>query len=253
MIGNRIIELDTVDSTNNYANRIFGSGAFEDGVVINARQQLAGRGQQDHGWTGEAGKNLTLTVCLRPRFLAPDRQFQLNKAIALGVLDFIRSYMLPAHLISHAGTHIKWPNDIYLGYSKIGGILIENKIMGPILESSIAGIGVNINQTTFPPDIPNPVSLVQLLGHETDLKDALFCLCRFLDRRYSELRKGEPGKPDPEFDENLMGFDQWRNFMIDGLQTEGRIRGVDSFGRLLIEFLTGEIRPFSHREVEYIL
>ncbi|MCX6305680.1 MAG: biotin--[acetyl-CoA-carboxylase] ligase, partial [Bacteroidetes bacterium] len=240
MIGKKIVELDYVDSTNAYANRLISTGESDDGIVIWAYEQSAGRGQMDHTWISEAGKNLTFSICLRPHFLAPDRQFQLNKAIALGVLDFIRSFRFPGPQSRQPFAHIKWPNDIYVDEEKIGGILIENKIMGSVLDTSIIGIGININQTRFAPDIPNPVSLIHILRHETVLKDALSSLCSLLNKRYMELNQPDPGNLDKEFDQNLMGFDEWRNFLCDGTLLEGKIKGVDEMGRLCVEDRSGE-------------
>lgn len=259
MIGNTIIELSSVDSTNNYAGMAFSKNDFEDGTIIWAHKQFAGRGQHDHSWNSEAGKNLTFTVCLKPGFLAPDRQFQLNKAIALSILDFLRSFPHPASHIPQPASRIpppasliKWPNDIYLGDQKIGGILIENKIMGSSFEACFAGIGININQTRFAPDIPNPVSLIHILRHEVVLKDALESLCCFLDSRYQELRQGEQDRMDNEYDQNLMGIDQWRTFIRQGDKMEGRIKGVDISGRLMIETANGKIIRFQHGEINLI-
>jgi BirA family transcriptional regulator, biotin operon repressor / biotin---[acetyl-CoA-carboxylase] ligase len=253
MIGKTIIELDRVDSTNVYASKVFTTPEYQDGTVIWAHEQFAGRGQHDHTWLSEAGKNLTFTVCLKPRFLAPDRQFQLNKAVSLAVLDFIQSFPAAGPGKIQDRPTIKWPNDIYIGDRKMGGILIENKIMGSILETSFVGIGLNINQTRFAPDLPNPVSLIHILRNETVLKDALIALCSFLNSRYLELSQTDQVHADMEFGQNLLGFGQWRIFLCDGTQIEGKIKGVDNSGRLLVENQKGEILYFSHKEIEYLL
>ena len=253
MIGKTVLELERVDSTNAFANRVFATTKFEDGTVIWAHEQFAGRGQHDHIWESEAGKNLTLTVCLQPRFLSPDRQFRLNKAIALGALDFIRSLAFPEPRIANPESLIKWPNDIYVGNRKIGGILIENRIMGSTLAASFIGIGLNLNQTLFSPDLQNPVSLIHLVGHETVLKDALGALCGVLSKRYAELKQKAEVGLNLEFDQNLLGFDQWRYFLHNEAQMEGRILGVDSSGRLKVETRDTGIHYFSHKEIAYIL
>jgi BirA family transcriptional regulator, biotin operon repressor / biotin---[acetyl-CoA-carboxylase] ligase len=253
MIGRTIIELDRVDSTNNYASQLFSTGEFEDGTVVLAHEQFSGRGQHKHSWSSEAGKNLTLTVCLRPRFLAPGRQFHLNKAIALGVLDFIRSFPEIVSDQHYRASAIKWPNDLYVGNRKIAGILIENRIMGSFLETSFVGIGININQTIFASDIPNPVSLIHILGHETDLKAVLISLCGFLEIRYRQLWEVNNDTTDQDFDQNLLGFKEWREFATGGTRIRGKIDAVDETGRLLVEFPTGEIKGFSHKEIEYLI
>jgi BirA family biotin operon repressor/biotin-[acetyl-CoA-carboxylase] ligase len=253
MIGKTTIELDRVDSTNAYASQVFATTGFEDGTVIRAHEQYAGRGQHDHTWLSETGKNLTFTVCLKPHFLAPDRQFQLNKAICMAILDFIRSFPVPDHVTKQDISRIKWPNDIYVGNQKIAGILIENKIMGSALETTFAGIGLNINQTRFAPDLPNPVSLIHILHHETILQDAMTRLCGFLDKRYLDIRQTNQFRLDLEYDRNLVGFNMWRNFISDGILLEGKVKGVDSSGRLLLEYRTGEIRCFMHQEIAYVI
>jgi BirA family transcriptional regulator, biotin operon repressor / biotin---[acetyl-CoA-carboxylase] ligase len=256
MIGKTIIEPGRVDSTNNLANQLLAKGPVEEGVVIRADEQFAGRGQQGHNWESEAGKNLTFSVILKPSFLAPDRQFLLNKLVSLAVVDYIEAASRishPASRIPHPQISIKWPNDIYAGDRKIAGILIENKIMGSSLETCIAGIGININQTRFSPDIPNPVSLSQIIHAETELKAALKAVCRFLDLRYTALRQGGPATPDLEYDQRLLGYELWRKFIHSRDQFEGKIKGVDELGRLVIETRTGKILGFNHREIEFIL
>ncbi|HPS51835.1 MAG TPA: biotin--[acetyl-CoA-carboxylase] ligase [Bacteroidales bacterium] len=247
MIGNTLIELDRVDSTNEYANRMLNRDDLDDGVVIWAYDQYSGKGQQQHAWQSEAGKNLTLTVILKPWFLSPDRQFQLNKAITLGVVDFIRKSL------GKIPVSIKWPNDIYLGSQKVGGILIENRILGNRLEYALVGIGLNINQITFDGALPNPISMIHHLRHEMKLREALHSLLISLDLRYRKLVQDESADLDEEFNQNLFGFGQWRRFSKGNEPFEGRIRGVDECGRLCIETGDGEILCFHHKEVEYIL
>ncbi len=266
MIGKKIVELESIDSTNAYANKLLLRNPLEDGVVIWAHEQFAGRGQHDHIWVSETGKNLTFTVIFRPVFLPPDRQFLLNKVVALAVIDFIGTSMANVSAVSpvraespgssgiiNPSVSIKWPNDIYVGDLKIGGILIEHKIMGNRLETSLAGIGVNINQTHFTPDIPNPGSLIQFLHRETLLKDSLLMVCRYLDLRYNKLKESGPESLDFDFNQHLLGFGKWRKFTCLEDTLEGKIRGVNSLGQLLIETQTGEILEFNHREIEYIL
>ncbi len=249
MIGKSILELSRVDSTNAYANRLLSQGDLDEGTVIWAHDQFAGRGQHDNHWISEAGKNLTFTVVLKPTFLAPDLQFLLNKAVALGVVDFIRNSIGP---ISSPEVSIKWPNDIYIHGKKVGGILIEHKIMGSALVTSLAGIGVNINQTDFASHLPNPVSLIHMLREEMELRDALQELCGFIDQRYVTLQKYGSANLDLDYHHCLLGFDQWRYFSCSGERMEGKITGVDNIGRLLVETRSDELRHFNHKEIEYV-
>jgi len=250
LIGNKIFEFDRVDSTNTVADQIFQQRDPADGEVVWAHDQYAGRGQHDHTWVSEPGKNLSFTVILRPRFLPPHRQFMLNKAVALAVADFVAGALQKG---PHPPVSVKWPNDIYVGESKIGGILIENKIMGSKLDTSLVGIGINVNQRVFPPEIPNPTSLVSFLKQETDVREMLTWVCRHLESRYAALQEPGKGNLDEAYDSRLLGFEQWRNYTLQGRISRGKIKGVNLTGQLLIETVTGTTLSFDHGEVGFIL
>jgi len=245
MIGKTIIELESVDSTNTYADNILQKSDLEEGTIIWAFEQFAGRGLNENKWESEPGKNLTFSVILHPDFLSPEKQFQLNKAISLGVLDFMNSLM--------PGLTIKWPNDIYVGNRKIAGILIENRILGARIITSIAGIGININQTYYAREIPNPVSLIQILRGEMALKEALTKVCKFLDYRYVQLKSESHTLIDHDYHQWLMGCNEWRLFKKMGEIFEGKIEGVDIFGHLLIINRKGTLLSFNPKEIEFLL
>ena len=261
MIGNHIIELDSVDSTNAYADHLLETTEPPDGTIVVAREQFAGRGQAGNSWNSEAGKNLTCSVLLYPQFLPADRQFLLNKVISLSVLDFVHAALQDHRMAFRTGQQrpeipvvaIKWPNDIYVGNKKAGGILIAHKIMGDRLKASIVGIGININQTLFPSGLPNPVSLAQLTGKEYDLMESRSALCRYLDLRYLALSRFGPANLDDAYHRHLMGMGVWGKYLLQGNETEGLIKGVDDLGRLLVEDRSGDVSVYMHREIEYIL
>ena len=125
---------------------------------IYAGYQTAGRGQTGNGWESEEGKNLLCSILLPAR----KNLFELNIIVSVAV----------QRLLGEAFT-IKWPNDIYWQDKKVAGILIENAIIGNEVRYSIAGIGLNVNQTAWHSDAPNPVSLAQITGHEYELDDLM--------------------------------------------------------------------------------
>ena len=126
--------------------------------------QTAGRGQTGNGWESEEGKNLLCSILLPPRA----NLFELNVITSVAVHRMINCQLS----ILNSQLTIKWPNDIYWGDKKLAGILIENAIIGNEVKYSIAGIGLNVNQTEWKSDAPNPVSLKQITGKEYDI-DAL--------------------------------------------------------------------------------
>ena len=122
---------------------------------IYAGYQTAGRGQTGNGWESEEGKNLLCSI-----LLPPDKNlYFLNIAVGVALLRVIGEDFT-----------IKWPNDIYWQDKKAAGILVENAIIGNEIRYSIAGIGLNVNQTTFVSDAPNPISLKQIRGQEYDIE-----------------------------------------------------------------------------------
>ncbi len=156
-IGQHIIELDSVDSTNSYLkNLLSNSKPLPDGTVIMADHQYAGRGQSNNEWQTEYGKNLTFSIYLKPNFLTLNHQFNLNKAISLGINDCLRT-------IIGEGCKIKWPNDIYYENQKLGGVLIENITSGSNIKASIIGISLNVNQITFSENLNNATSISKIL------------------------------------------------------------------------------------------
>jgi BirA family biotin operon repressor/biotin-[acetyl-CoA-carboxylase] ligase len=243
----RIIELDRIDSTNSYAANLLNSEKVDEGTVIWAHTQTAGKGQGENRWISQPGKNLTFSMILYPSFLPIESQFMLNKSVSLAVLDFVHT-MLP-----QGSCKIKWPNDIYSGFSKLGGILINNTISGSSFDTSIIGIGININQTQFNPALPNPISIKKLCSKETDIDHALITLTGKLDQRYDQLRNGDFSSHDHEYRNNLLCINEERKFKKENGVFYGFIRDVDPFGRLIIETPDKKQLTFSHKEVELLL
>jgi BirA family biotin operon repressor/biotin-[acetyl-CoA-carboxylase] ligase len=243
-IGQHLIGLDKVTSTNDYAADLLKRSAVIEGTVILAHEQTAGKGQGNNTWESENGKNLTFTVILHPTFLNPEHQFSLNKAISLAIIDYLD------HILKNTAIKIKWPNDIYVDNKKLGGILINNIISGNNFETSIAGIGLNINQTVFNKNIPNPISLKQILKNDLNLQEQLKSLCKCLEYRYSTLKEKHFSTLDNGYKKSLLGYKEWRLYQTGVAQIEGQITGVDEFGRLQINTRENLLLTFSHGEIE---
>jgi len=240
-----ILKFNTLSSTNTYAEEILASGQPPEGTVIVADMQTNGQGAGHNTWESEAGKNLLATIILYPDFLPADKQFLLNKCISLAVLKCIKYF---AH---DNDTSIKWPNDIYVGNKKIGGILIKNTISGQALQNCIVGIGLNINQEYFDKLLPNPVSLLQIIGHETNLDEILAVLYGFVEEEYVKLATGKMDVLDSEYLQNLKFYNQPAKFKAGRFTLEGVICGVSEFGKLKVN-VEGKIREFDLKEIEFL-
>ena len=158
-----IIWYDTLESTNSEARRHISD--VDKMSVTAAVCQTAGRGQGDHSWTSDAGANLTFSVTLKPRDLAARDALMLTQATTHAISRYLA--------LKGITTRIKWPNDVYVGEHKICGILIENILSGKDIAASIIGIGLNVNQVSFPADLPNPISIAALTGRSYDIRAEL--------------------------------------------------------------------------------
>ena len=147
-IGTYIERIDQLESTNNYAASLLLTKRLPDGSIIVTNSQIGGRGQGSNKWESEPDRNLTFSIILYPDFVEITKQFEISKAISLGVADFLQSHV--------NDVSIKWPNDIYIRKAKVAGILLEYSIRRSRISSCIVGIGLNINQIKFLSDAPNP-------------------------------------------------------------------------------------------------
>ncbi|HMI59907.1 MAG TPA: biotin--[acetyl-CoA-carboxylase] ligase, partial [Puia sp.] len=180
-IGHAFIELQSVDSTNNYAMAQATEGRAVHGALFFAHEQWAGKGQRGRFWTSTPGENIVLSAVLEPLALQPSQAFSLSVCVALACHDLFSRYAGPE------STSIKWPNDLYWNDRKAGGILIENHFQGDRWPLAIAGIGININQVEFPASARNPVSLRQITGRTFRAAELARELGSCLDQRYSAL------------------------------------------------------------------
>jgi len=245
IIGSEIIFLKRAVSTNTTASEYIKSGKAREGLVIHAAYQSAGKGQQGNRWESEEGRNLLFSVILFPTMVNPEDQFIISGVISLGIIDFLKT-IIP-------GCKIKWPNDIYAVDDKIAGILIENSITGSTLTSSVAGIGLNINQEVFPDRIPNPVSLKVITGVDHDTSGCLKGLLKCLDQRYKKVITGKRDQIMNDYTESLYRFNEWHEFRSGEGIFSGRILSVGNSGLLMVENKRGRIREFAFKEIEFIL
>jgi BirA family biotin operon repressor/biotin-[acetyl-CoA-carboxylase] ligase len=246
-IGQNLIRLDSIPSTNSYASRLLDDDIPPEGTIIWANNQEQGKGQQGAKWESEPGKNLTFSIILYPRFLKPTEQFLLNEAISIGICEFIRN-------ISQKDAFIKWSNDILVDNHKIAGILIENSLRGDKINSTIVGIGININQTIFSKDSGNPISLKQLTGKDFDLMDCLKSVCSYIEVHYLELQNlHKRATLDSKYLELLWNYNQKVRYFEGEIEKTGTIIGITPEGKLKIRDEEGILHTYNNKEVRFVL
>ena len=244
-IGHAFIELESVDSTNNYAMGRATAGEARHGTLFFAYDQWAGKGQRGRTWTSTPGENIVLSAVLEPVAFHPSQAFALSVCVALACYDLF------SPLAGPESTSIKWPNDLYWNDRKAGGILIENHFQGDRWPLAIAGIGININQVLFPLAARNPVSLRQITGRTFSAVELARGLGTCLDRRYTALSAGEGAAQLEEYNTRLYRRGQTVRLKKDSAVFETVVSGVSAQGLLLTRDVLE--RRFAFGEVEWVI
>lgn len=242
--GRDFTRLPVTGSTNSYLAELARERLLSEGSLVVAGEQIAGRGQGGTSWVSEKDKNLLASFLFYPNFLSPNELFKLSKFFSLGIASAIEK--LTGEII-----YIKWPNDIYFKYKKLGGILIENTMSGGNIASSICGIGLNVNQDRFPEHLPNPVSLKQITGHSFDLDEVKNVVCNEVESKYLLLKTGQQNQIADLYLRKLYLFNKWSLYTDKDGQFTGRIIGVELSGRLVIEREDGKINSYDLKEVKF--
>lgn len=234
-IGEQVIELVSVESTNKTAAELIALSKAPHGTVILAQEQTAGRGQRGRNWHSTPGLDLTLSIVLEPSSLGAEDQFSLSKLAALAVYDVV-------HSIIPQRTMIKWPNDILVDRRKVAGILIECDLAGERVRHAIVGVGININSTHLPEELA-ATSLYVGSGYEQDRKTVLESLLAAFRERYAQWGSARLAL-DQDYAAALWARGRWAEMMLNGLPVTVRPLDVDRLGRLLVEHEEGQVAAY---------
>lgn len=220
-------------------------GRFSHGDAVIAVNQTAGRGQRGRVWNSTPGENLTFSVVLEPVFLPASRQFLLSEVFALAVAETLEEFGVRAS--------IKWTNDVYTGDRKICGMLIEHDLRGGNLSRTVAGIGINVNQTEFPEWVPNPASIALETGVKHDTMEVFAVFSHKLEPYYKALEGGGEAAIAAAYHERLYRLGKPHRYFIPGRgEVMGTILGVGAGGELKVE-IEGRTEEFLFKEIEFII
>lgn len=260
-IGRPFIELQSIDSTNKYAMGLVqgnqlpeGQYEAQHGMSIFTQEQTAGKGQRGKNWVSQNGANIALSILLNPYPLRIQDQFKLSVCVAVSVYEFFSKY---------AGdeTKIKWPNDLFWRDRKAGGILIENVVgssefrvqsqESAVWKWAVVGIGININQTIFSADLPNPVSLKQITGKNFEPVGMAKEFCSVLEKNYQLLMADKFEHLFSYYQIHLYKKDEKVKLKKNNRVFETTIKGVSETGQLITHHSIEE--RFKFGEVEWML
>ncbi len=247
-VGKNVIYLPTCHSTNTLASQMIQNEVVADGTIVITSNQTAGRGQRGNNWEALPGQNITTSFILKPTFLTATEQFNLNIAVSLAVYEFLSPLIIRGRVIETL--KVKWPNDIYVGDKKLGGILIENTLSGSQIAYSIIGIGLNINQLEFG---ENRATSLRFFNPQTefDIEKLVENLAESLEKHYLELRNGYVNRQKERYLQTLYRYQEPHYFEKDDVRFLGTIIGVAKDGHLAIE-VDGVVEYFEFKGVRFI-
>ena len=236
---------EKLDSTNAYLQRMQSEYDIRKWVV-SADEQTAGKGMGSNSWESEVGKNLTFSLAVDMSFLPAERQFLLSEAVPLGIIEVLDTFF-PAEKLS-----IKWPNDIYYENRKLAGILINSTIKANIMDVSIIGIGLNVNQMQFQDWPTHPISMRQITGKDYNLRPLLEQIAESIYNKVTIL-KTEPIDIEKEYLKRIYRYHTWADYEVDGKKTRLFMTGIDPFGRLLLVDEANGSYCFDIKEIKFLI
>ena len=242
--GSVVLRLDETLSTNTELKLLQKQSPLPEGSVVVAEFQTGGRGQAGNSWYSTRGKNLLLSFLLYPYNVKARDQFIISRIVSLAI-----KRVLDKHL---ENVSIKWPNDIYWNDEKIAGILIENSLIGQHIDYTIVGIGLNVNEEEFPKQLPNPISMKQIVEAELD-RDLLFDdLSNNLFELYQSLGRGKTALREQEYMQHLYRREGIHWFSDKNGQFKAAIKTVLPSGHLVLTtYPEREKRVYAFKEIAF--
>ncbi|MBQ8722528.1 MAG: biotin--[Paludibacteraceae bacterium] len=243
--------IKNIDSTSTELRRRMSAEELPHGYCISADFQTAGHGQATNHWESEDGKNLLFSLLLRPTVIPASEQFVITEIVTLAIINALQDYI-------RQRITIKWPNDIYVGDKKLCGILIENALCGPTIDTCIVGIGININQELFTSNAPNPISLKQLNGRDNDREEIFEEIYQNILRYYDYLADNWQNDDIKqslhyEYMNNLYRRVGYHNYSTpEGEKFSAEIEEIGPQGHLTLRLQSGELRTFAFKEVIFL-
>jgi len=237
LFGKRLFFFESLDSTNTCARTLAEAG-MDEGAVVVTEFQTSGRGRHGRTWTADAKENLLFSVLLRP---------PLPKTSA-GFLTFFAAVSVARALeeVSGQPMECKWPNDLLLNGRKVCGILLENSFNQELVEYSVIGIGINVNQTAFPGQLaPYATSLALELSTSVDRVELFSKIMASMESAYREARDGNFQNLLSQWNARCKMFGRTVTVVQDNRRITGRAIGLNHDGGLLVETETGTIPVYA--------
>ena len=243
----KLIKLDAIDSTNTFLKNLAVNVELDDFTVVSAKHQLSGKGQMGSEWVSEVDKNLMFSVYKRFERLTIENQFCISMIVSLTIHEVLSALKL-------SKIKIKWPNDIFFFFLIVGGVLIENKLKDRQIESSIIGIGLNVNQTVFR-NLNQASSLYVNYKRKFDRDNLLKQIVNRLEinfKKYDFSSSDSINELHSNYEKLLFNLNLLKPYSLqDETIFDGVIKGVTEIGELKIE-VNGVNETFNIKEIRFL-
>lgn len=243
-----LIVLDEVTSTNDYLKVLLSNiKPLPEATAIMANHQSQGKGQRGSSFLDSPGETLMISFVLYPIDLSLSQSFNLNMLVCLGIQQWASEWL--------PDIQIKWPNDIYVNNRKLGGILIENRLSGNRIRSSIIGIGINIKQQTFPADLQDKATsfcIEKPTIQPQSLQQYGLSLLYAILTLYGTIGLQDTARLMNAYNNGLFRKGVSAQYEVQGTTYSGIIQGVNRDGKLNV-FINGQERLFDLKEIRFVL
>lgn len=243
-LGQGLLYFEELDSTNTYVKQL-PREEISHGLLCITDNQTHGRGQYEKNWESQPGKNLTFTIVLTPNQ---------NNRFHVITLAFARCIVQELEELTGLEACIKWPNDIYVGGKKIGGLLTESVFSGNKIDRVVVGIGLNINQQHFSEELQHlAASLLLLTDKEFGREELLAKLLSRMEYAYGRWQKVETALLK-EINQKIIGYGKWVKLQVNGKVRDEPVKvlGINENGELLVISEEAELEKFSYEQIRIL-
>lgn len=240
---NKKLHFDTLNSTNETLGQLSKKIELQNGFYITADYQKSGKCQNNDKWDSNPKENLLISIFLNLD-LKIKNSFMLNQLASLAVLDTLSKFL-------EQKIEIKWPNDVYVDSKKISGILINNIVKGGIINSSVIGIGINVNQTNFNKKYI-ATSMKLLSKKDFKLNEIEKILMKNIKKQTMILLEKKISLLSSRYNNHLYGKNLDSLFILNKKRIYAKVIEVNQNGKIKLMFGDGEVNEFSQNEVKLL-
>lgn len=240
-----IIKLNAIDSTNTYLIELSKNTLLKDETIVLAKEQIKGRGQMGASWYSKKEETLTFSILKRFENISIEDQANISMAVSIGIQKALSILFIP-------NVSVKWPNDILSDGKKMAGILIENQVKQSNVTVSIIGVGLNVNNDFFE-GLPQATSMCLSSKKKYNLDLVFNVIVDCILFELSQLEKTSFSELKVNYESFLFRKDKITVFEnLLGEKFNGKIKGINQTGQLLIETDDNPLQEFNMREIKML-